>query len=104
VEVGGRKEGDEEKAKSFVIPTPIAAERVWPIMVLRGWASGEERALYSRIAEAPWRVVLVSSLAEDVFLVDDDRARGVRVEEWTSSYIEREAIRMKQLEQVPLSC
>lgn len=42
-----------DNAKSFVMPTPIMAEKNWPPMILRGWASGESIVLYSRTAEAP---------------------------------------------------
>jgi len=36
-----------------VIDTPIIDEKSWPKMTLRGWESGEEIALYSRMALAP---------------------------------------------------
>lgn len=49
--------------KSLVMEIPITVENAWPRIMLRGWASGESRALNSRIAAAPWKVSVVSKVA-----------------------------------------
>ena len=39
--------------KSFVMPTPTAADIVCPTIAFRGWASGDSIVLNSKIAAAP---------------------------------------------------
>ena len=46
--------------KALVMAIPIMAERICPKITLRGWASGEEMLLYSRIAEAPKEAMIIS--------------------------------------------
>lgn len=50
----------EEERRDFEMATPISAERTWPRIVFRGWASGEERMLNSRIAAAPLTTTLLA--------------------------------------------
>ena len=40
--------------RSLAMPTPTAADRTCPMIVFRGWASGDSMALNSKIAAAPW--------------------------------------------------
>lgn len=44
----------ERRRKSFVIPTPMMAEKAWPRRAFRGCPNGERIALYSKMAEAPF--------------------------------------------------
>ena len=48
--------------KSLATLIPITAERKCPIIILRGWASGDWMVLYSRIAAAPCLVSAIGLL------------------------------------------